>query len=516
MKNVNFDLFSNEYYSTVDFYLNGIARIHGVMWTRYCGMINEEYSTSQIRDENISTDYYLQFIENAILTTAYLDNIQNILETSEENASMIQQLVIKYQINHNLPIPAIPMPSLETMFRLEPSIEVKPNLVASKMFISFLKSKLILLTEEEREQISTQRWLDNFSKEAHFRIVGDSSIEIKIESLRLTFILEERLNTLITRYGLFSGTYHYSLSCSSKQYSIILKRNRILDCFVLPFNTYLLKAFRSKIHLLPVHSEFAWWEFEENFEKKLPEFDNPDIMETLKTHSIVSVPELYALSDTHKVFDILSSPSIFISTYQNQNPKFRKERVRSDDSYECPGKGFYKKLSSNTLRHFGRLNGKSLLLVETAIYYDLVPEIEGLKLFEIYERNLDKIDDSDLIAASGDIMPKLILCENKQVMKIRKKERIMQTPSFPTLSVEDKYAQILLYYPLRPKAEIDTTRLGKSFHLFMLLLTIIHVSDDYYYQIDNNQVVDKNGRILTIIEKNQRYVHIMLLYLYKC
>ena len=84
MKNVNFDLFSNEYYSTVDFYLNGIARIHGVMWTRYCGMINEEYSTSQIRDENISTDYYLQFIENAILTTAYLDNIQNILETSEE------------------------------------------------------------------------------------------------------------------------------------------------------------------------------------------------------------------------------------------------------------------------------------------------------------------------------------------------------------------------------------------------------------------------------------------------
>ena len=77
------------------------------------------------------------------------------------------------------------------------------------------------------------------------------------------------------------------------------------------------------------------------------------------------------------------------------------------------------------MRHIGRLNGEFLLLVESGLWYDLLPSTEGKKIFDLYKDKLDRIEDSDVFGVYGSAFPKYLLCENTQVMKIRKSRKLL-------------------------------------------------------------------------------------------
>ena len=57
-------------------------------------------------------------------------------------------------------------------------------------------------------------------------------------------------------------------------------------------------------------------------------------------------------------------------------------------------------------------------------------------------------------------LPEYILCANGQVLRLRKKRKILQIPHFHSLSKEHKYARTLLYFPLAPGQVIDIERIG--------------------------------------------------------
>ena len=92
---------------------------------------------------------------------------------------------------------------------------------------------------------------------------------------------------------------------------------------------------------------------------------------------------------------------------------------------------------------------------------------EGLDIYNLYKEKLEKIPVGDVFGIYNDPFPVYILCKNKQCLKLRKKRKVMVLPHFQTLSKEDKFSRILLYYPMTPETMITTDRLGKE-------LTILH------------------------------------------
>ena len=170
--------------------------------------------------------------------------------------------------------------------------------------------------------------------------------------------------------------------------------------------------------------------------------------------------ELYSLEDPNKIKDINSTTLEYISAYENNKPKFKKVAVQTETSYHYPRVGFFEKCASNIIRHNERMNATKLLLVETCLNYDVLPKKKGDEIFAAYKDNIAKIPDGHITGVCGQTFPKYILCNNTQVLSLRKRPKLISLPDFTANSKEEKYARILLYYPLRPKQTIDTDRLG--------------------------------------------------------
>ena len=263
---------------------------------------------------------------------------------------------------------------------------------------------------------------------------------------------------------LCAGLYHYCLSCSKKQFSVVMRRTRIQDCFILPYNGLILKAIQNKVHILPIQTVDEFWKMEEKYEDCLENLDTTEISPYLGNHTVASLPELYALADPVKIRDIYSTPIEYVALYEDAKPKFKKVKVPNESTFECPGFGYYQELSNNIQRHVGRLNAENLLLVETTLWYDKVRGLEASKIYELYQDRITSIPSGDIVGIYGEKLPEYILCGNQHILKLRKKRKVLKVPDFIPLSKEEKFSKIMLFFPLKPGQKIDTDRLGMHIH----------------------------------------------------
>ena len=270
---------------------------------------------------------------------------------------------------------------------------------------------------------------------------------------------------------LFKGLYHYCLSCSIQEYSVVLRRIRIQDCFVIPYNPTILKAIQNRIDITPIYSVNEWWKLEEKHSEGLENLDNiEEISNLLSTHTLVPLSEVYALADPQKIKDVNSAPIEYLGIYEETKPKFRKIKVSNETSFEYPGMGHFQELSSNINRHFNRINAESLLLVETALWYDKISQEQAKEIYHIYKDKISSIPTGDILGIYGEKFPTYILCKNMHILKLRKNRKVLQIPDFTNLSKEEKLCKIMLYFPIKPGQKIDTERLGTH------LLSIIYYS----------------------------------------
>ena len=460
VKNKNFDFFGEEYFCAVDFYRNGTARLNGIIWTFECNILNEELSSISLNGKNLEMDDFLVYLDNSILTTTDNKNIKDFLGVNDEESIKIQNLARSLQVDLNMQDENILLPSYITMFRLKPKPESRLNLQSAKRLLQLCKCNLINLTLEEKMSLSTEEWLEKLNLKAKFDLTDESKLYLDLEDNLYTFNIDQKLNQLIEKYSYFVALYHYALSCSNKQYSVVLRRLKILDSYTYAYNATLLKAFCARIEILPIYSIFGWWNFERKYESTMPDLEDTELSDLLSNHSLVSIPEIFALTDSKKLKDIASETVEYISTHMYNKPKFRRVPVATEESFYLPGGGFYEQCASNVIRHFKRINGEHLLLVETSLYYDLMPKKDGIEIYNLYMEKLDKIPDENTTGVYEKPFPTYILCSNKQILKFRKRRKVLQIPQFHTLSNDYKYSRILLYYPLRPGREIDVNRLG--------------------------------------------------------
>ena len=488
IRNKNFDLFSEDYFSGVDFNLTGGARLNGILWTFECNIFNKELASSSLDGKELEVADFLHYLERTILTTANKVCIKNTLGINEDETNKIHNLAQMYQVNLNMKKESVSLPSYESLIRRAPDELTRSNAQSSKTFLQLMKKCLLDLSEEDKISLTTEAWLDNISRKAKFDVHEENTVYIDFEDTIISFAVNETLTSMMNKYGAFIGLYHFCLTCTNKQMSFVLRRLHILDCFTVPYNSTLLKAFQNKIELKPIYSISQWWNFQEKYSEQVPDLENTELSEFTSTHSLVSLTEMYALSDPTKVRDIISSSIEYIAPYQNQKPKFRKLRVSTEDSYELAGIGYFEMLSNNIHRHFTRKNGKELLMVETGLWYDVMPKKDGKEIYDMYKERPERIPDGEILGIYGKWFPTFILCENGQILKLRRTRKCLQTPQFKRLSKEEKYARVILFYPLKPFETVDIDRIN-----------------DYYYAT-NNSVRDSSGQVLSIIEINERYI----------
>ena len=413
---------------------------------------------------------------------------------NEEESNKIHNLAQMYQVDLNMDEELVEWPSYETMLTIKPDERYMRNIHSSRTLLQILKTCLLQLSEEQKMSLTTEEWLENMSKNATFDLHDESKLYITFQDTTTSFLVDERLNRKMNQYGTFIGLFHFSLSCSKNQNSIVMKRLHVLDCFTVPYNKTLLKAFQDRTELKPIYSISEWWNFQAKYSATPPDLENSDISHLLDSHDLISLPEMFAVSDSYKIRDIVSAKIEYVSPYEKQSTRFKKVRVPSETSYELPGCGYFELLSNNVSRHFSRLNAADLLLVETILWFDVIPKKEGSEIQSLYKDKLDRIPTGNVLSIHGTAMPTYILCANGQTLKLRRNRKCLQIPEFNRLSKEEKYARVLLYYPLAPGQLVDSDRI-----------------DTYYYATDNT-TTDSNNQVLTVVEVNERKMFTRLLW----
>ena len=219
IKNKNFELYSENFNCGLEFYLNGSARITGIVWTQECLLFNESLSSSSLTGEEFQMEDFLTFIENSILTSTNAMEIKENLGVNDEEALNIHRLALAHQIDLNMKQEYLNFPSYESMYTVKPQPSARFNLVSSKRLLEWCKMKMMELTSEDKLNMKTEDWLLTLSSQSKFILddedEDEEKISIELPEIKIVYKLDERLNSLITKYGAFIGIV--AIICNSIQ-----------------------------------------------------------------------------------------------------------------------------------------------------------------------------------------------------------------------------------------------------------------------------------------------------------
>ena len=463
VNNSNWELSSTEYYMYVRFYENGNASLQCIIWPKQCETFNENLSKSSLTGENIDNTPYLQFITKSIITISHPEDLMTKFDYSYEEAVNTSEMIMKLQVKLDNQHEII-LPSLNCILSIEPEEKAIPNIYQSRVLKEFLTYNIHQLTLNEKKTLTTKEWLYNIKSTLKIILLNDIII-IKTNEYIVEFIIEKRLQDMIKTYeDEFIGLYHYSLTCTSKSNTIIMKRENIIESFTIPYNIHLLKAVTQPLSFETYTCFNDWLLTQDIFEYNMTKFENTPLEKFIKTHKLVTLAEFFSLTDKNIISELTSSKVEFVSTSIDSKPKFKRSSKKTLETYQSNNKTeYYIQLSSNIKRYETRINGHELLLIETVLWYDNLKKKETEQIFSIYKDNISKIPLSDIKSIYGEnCMPEYILCETNEVLKIRKTRNIIQTPNFSKESDNYKFSKVLLYYPTLPNAKIDIERLGNK------------------------------------------------------
>ena len=466
IKTKAFDFHSEEFFVGIKFTGDGNAVIEGSLWCQECVQLNDSLSRSSLSGEETdeSRGAFLEFLDRTVHTSPSGFILQSKLNLTDEKANALSVKAFKHQVNLESKEPQ--MVGFETAFVVKPAHEAERNISSSGKLVDMIREKLILLSMDDKLDSTTHKWFDFLRDQFNITVIKDS-IYISICGRQLIFDKDARLNGLVTKLGLLEGIYQYSLTCSDIDCGkVVLKGETLSSFFTLPFNPSLLSVFNCRTHVYPVIG------FEDYIMKSEEKFDTnrsflSDIeATTMGSHKAGPIVELFALADARKIRDVCSSPIEFVDCSKDPPDKFKFVKGRTDLCFELDGsKGYFEPLSSNVHRHQCRINGKHLILAETCLLYDFVGWSESKKLFEIYGDKISKIPLSEVwsIYENDDgakVMPMYILCNNNQVLKIRKSKKVLQYHEFHLSSPEHKRSKVMLFFPTTPGASLSTNMIG--------------------------------------------------------
>ena len=242
----------------------------------------------------------------------------------------------------------------------------------------------------------------------------------------------------------FAALYQYCLGLGELDQSeeLIMKRLNLVDCYTDAYIPFFLQAANSpiKVTVLTRSSNSGGWSFEK-----------PDYQGCIEAglHSHVKIPlsEAYCLVDNNKLKTRSSRPSEFVFTGSAPSVLLKRVSNATELCFRYEGDGAYYEIQQTIVtRYCQRLNGRDLLLSEVACNYDFIGKEESEAKYEVFHDRLDKIPLSNIQAVAGDQkLPKLLIMENKDVLELRRKSKILMFKTFDKDSYDHKFSEVLLF-----------------------------------------------------------------------
>ena len=489
VKSPSFDLHSEEYSFDVEFGDND-AKISGFLWPKACADFSRLKSESTLTGTSLEEGKadLLSFLTKTLLTTVDHMVLKQKMKMTEEEVTDLVDLIKKVQLDFNTKNPVLP--SLETSFKFLPHGDSSLNIRGSKTLLNLIKEDLVNLSQDEKKSLSVIDWLEVVLSNTEFELTNER-VSIKIKSELINFKLDERLKSLMDKFGETLGLYQYCVTCATDRWNenkVVMQKSDIIESFVHSYNPTLLRALRTRVKANQLCGIIDVENISRNEDEHLEEAQ----VSLLESHSLVSTLQLFSFMDSNKIKEMNSSPIEFVNCKSDQPVHFRRIHEKNDNCFELEGEGkFFELLGSNIIRHKLRMNCRDLILAELAIMYDYIGKSQSAELYDVYKNNLSKIPKSTTASILDDqiVLPTLILCENQQVMKLRKNPKVLSFPNFCEESDDFKLCKVMLFYPTMPGAVIAKEDVS-----------------NYYYSTPRDGPVDARGDRLTLIEINERFV----------
>ena len=451
------NLYSENYQLFLMFDEGGTASIVGSIWPKALDELNANIS----RDNGeIDRDGLLKFVDRNVACTGNGKLIQKQFDMPHTEAKDLSSIVLDQQLKQDYEeedCEVIGMPALE-------SILVEPcstnNLEAAKQMIDFVKNCLKELNIEHKMELKTVDFLEAVFEDSTGDITDDlkhMNIEVTLGELnsKIHFHVDERFRHFLRKFEdcPYIASYHYALSCCGNQDNsfIVLQRFWILDCFIKPFNPLWVKSIApSTLHI--VNSTRKFQELFLGFRSRKM-VENTGLSKILFNHRFISLQEAGSLYDPMIKRVKNSTTEQFINSSPSRKLMFKKVHTNDAENYKMMGsRDQFKLLPDIISRHFDRIHkDDKMILAETGSWYDYVGNEKSKILSETY-RNLE-IPLSEDVAINRNKFPEFILCHNGDVLKKRKKKKILILPNF--LSDYNRiYSKCLLYLPIESEFEL--------------------------------------------------------------
>ena len=463
-------LYSENYHLALVFDNEGHASIVGSIWPEALFSLNTEVS---LNDGNlVGEEELILFVESNLASTADPRLLRSSFGLSDDEAEVLADLVIKNQLNdcgdqnnNNMCSPVF-LPSLQTMIKQPCS---KSNFEASRSFLDIMRKRLNNLTLEEKKNIKTWNWLENQWESLIGEIPDDFktlSLQFEQEQVNIIFEMDDLLTSFLRNFNNdpYTGAYHYALSCcgEARGSRIIHKRLWIIDCLFPPFNPLMIKAMSSKCVVNLVSSSELYQDY---FlpDRKLEESERRLKASILFSHRLLSMEEAVALSDPQIKKIQTSSKEVFVNTKEKRKCIVKKAAMGDEGTFSILGQSEQYAMLQNVIsRHFSRNNlNDGLLLAETSIWYDYAGAEDSKKLTQAYSTLEIPFSDEDS-ACSGGKLPEFILCRNGDVLKKRKRRKILVTPKSKNRR-EEIFRKCVLFLPIESELDLRNGLLEEKY-----------------------------------------------------
>ena len=451
LKSPSSKMMTEDFHFNISFDSLGQVIIEGLIWPICLQdlnlmQFNKDLSSEQIGEKKAEI---VDILRKSISSSSNVRVIMSQYNMSETEAIQMSRLVETHQThvcqNEDCSrCQAAPLPSLRCFFKQFP--ESPENIPTSKRFLKLMKAKLHSLSVEDIRNMATYEWLQSVWEEVDVSEPEENNYwRITLGDEDFYFKFDASLAKLLEMYDdePFAALYQYCLGLGETVLSeeLVMKRLNLLDCYTDSYIPLLLRAANSpiKVTVLTWSSNSGGWSFEN------PNY-NGCIEAGLHSHVKIPLSEAYSLIDNNKLKTRSSRTSEFVFTGSSPSVLLKRVPQATENCFRYEGDGaFYEMQETIVTRYCQRLNGRDLLLSEVACHYDFIGKESEAK-YEVFHDRLDKIPSSDIEAVVGDQkLPELIILENKDVLEIRKKSKVLMFKSFENGSYDHKFSQVLLF-----------------------------------------------------------------------
>ena len=501
---------SDTFHFELKFPLNNTVLISGEIWHMCCHEINLEIGQNRTSFEDTTKEELVKNADLILKATCDKNTLIDILKISESEWRKLSKLIMKNQYHHCIGTSCIDCSKPSPPVLMSIIVEWSASFSVCHEFNKWILSKLIMLTEEQIENLSTEQWLIHLFTSGQVR----GHIDVQRQSLMIAFsqrIVEVKtdrrllslIKTFSSRYpdqhhSILMAFYHYSVSTVQRNDSggVLLQRPILKDIYIKPYNVSVLKAVNAKVDMKICNGHGLLRRSVTN----IPHWSvSTDLDEGIaSTHQEVSLTEAMVMFDKKLARSVSSNPVEFIAAFPDRKKFFKKVKNTSEKSFKIPNSdAVFEHQLTNIERFFLRCELQpQLCLCEFVMHYDYAGSTESKNLQKLFSKEGIEIKDSEKPSAlSAKILLKeFILLKNGDVMKLRTVPKVVAFPELEPDSPEHFYQQVLLYSPSATET-----------------MTTADVNYQYILE-DEEPVLDEIlGASLTIIQRIERQVKYALM-----